>query len=95
MATPFPRQKGLPVLKLKEALCKFADRFEEIPWGAIGLYTYLDKIKVGLQQLMAGARKWNLKLLSRDDLIALSERAAKVTGIPLPEEASRILENLL
>jgi isopentenyl diphosphate isomerase/L-lactate dehydrogenase-like FMN-dependent dehydrogenase len=72
------------------------ERFKEVPWGAVGLYTYLDRIKVGLQQLMAGARKWKLNLLNRSDLVALSERASKVTGIPLPEEASNgVLESIL
>jgi len=72
------------------------ERFKEVPWGAVGLYTYMDRIKVGLQQLMAGARKWKLSLLDRSDLIALTERAAKVTGIPLPEEeADQVLEAFL
>jgi len=44
---------------------------------------------VGLQQLMAGCRKWKLDLLDRSDLVALTERAAKVTGLPLPEDADR------
>ena len=67
---------------------KFGKSFKDIPWDAIGLYTYLnDRIKVGLMQLMAGARKWRLDLLNRNDLIALSERASKTTGIPLPEVA--------
>ena len=61
----------------------------------MGLYTYIDKIKIGLQQLMAGARKWKLSLIDRGDLMALSERAAKVTGIPLPEEEGQVLEYLL
>lgn len=81
--------------ELKE---QFGERFKEIPWEAVGLYTYLsDRVGVGLQQLLAGARKWKLHLLERNDLMALSERAAKVTGIPLAEEAEqdaieRILE---
>jgi len=66
---------------------KFGERFKEIPWEAVGLYSYLERLKVGLQQLMAGARKWKLNLLDRSDLVSLSERAAKVTGIPLVEEA--------
>jgi len=69
--------------------------FKEVPWGAVGLYTYMDRIKVGLQQLMAGARKWKISLLDRSDLMALSERAAKVTGIPLPEEEDHVMESLL
>ena len=66
----------------------YGERFKGIPWEAVGLYTYLhDRIKVGLMQLMAGARKWKLDLIDRKDLIALTERAAKATGIPLVEEA--------
>jgi glutamate synthase domain-containing protein 2 len=73
--------------KLKE---KYGERFKEIPWEAIGLYTYLsERIKVGLMQLMAGARKWKLDLIDRNDLVTLSERAAKVTGIPLAEDAEQ------
>jgi glutamate synthase domain-containing protein 2 len=66
----------------------YGDRFNEIPWEAVGLYTYLnDRIKVGLMQLMAGTRKWKLDLLDRKDLVALTERASKTTEIPLVEEA--------
>jgi len=65
----------------------YGERFAKIPWEAVGLYTYLhDRIGVGLQQLMAGAGKWKLNLLSRGDLASLSVRAAKVTGIPLIED---------
>ena len=35
----------------------------------------------GLQQFMAGARKFNLDAISRNDLVALTEEAAKVSGI--------------
>ncbi len=67
---------------------KFKDKFDQIPWEAVGLYSYLhERVGVGLQQLMAGARKWKLDLINRGDLMALTERAAKVTGIPMPEEA--------
>ncbi len=72
------------------------EKFKEVPWGAIGLYTYFDKIKVGLQQLMAGVRKWKIDLIDRSDLIALSERATKVTGIPLPEDVTNdVFESIL
>ncbi|MEM1581348.1 MAG: glutamate synthase-related protein [Candidatus Bathyarchaeia archaeon] len=71
------------------------ERFREVPWGAVGLYTYIDRIKVGLQQIMAGARKWKISLLDRSDLTALSERAAKATGIPLPEEENHLIESIL
>jgi hypothetical protein len=83
-------------VSVPELRTRLGEKFKELPWGAVGLYTYLDKIKVGLQQLMAGARKWKLNLLDRSDLVALSERASKATGIPLPEEAAdAILESIL
>jgi hypothetical protein len=69
---------------------KYGKRFTEIPLEAIGVYTYLtDRVGVGLKQLMAGARKWNLSLLDRNDLMSLSERAAKVTGIPTVDEVEK------
>jgi glutamate synthase domain-containing protein 2 len=69
---------------------KYGKQFSEIPVEAIGVYTYLtDRVGVGLKQLMAGARKWNLSLLDRNDLMSLSERAAKVTGIPTVDEVEK------
>jgi glutamate synthase domain-containing protein 2 len=69
---------------------KYGDRFGEIPLEAIGLYTYLtDRVGVGLKQMMAGARKWKLDLLDRNDLMSLSERATKVTGIPMADEVEK------
>ena len=69
---------------------KYGARFGEIPLEAIGLYTYLtDRVGVGLKQMMAGARKWKLDLLDRNDLMSLSERAAKVTGIPTADEVEK------
>ena len=59
----------------------------KVPWGALGLYGYMERIKVGLQQLLAGMRKFKLHLVSRKDLFALTERAARVTGIPLADES--------
>jgi glutamate synthase domain-containing protein 2 len=69
---------------------KYGKRFSEIPLEAIGVYTYLtDRVGVGLKQLMAGARKWKLDLLDRSDLMSLSERAARVTGIPTVDEVEK------
>lgn len=64
-----------------------ADAVKKMGWPGIGLYTYLhDRIGVGLQQLLAGSRKFKLDLIDRTDLAALSERASKVTGIPMLED---------
>lgn len=62
----------------------YGNDVKKIPIGAIGLYTYWhDRIGVGLQQLMAGSRKFNLSCISRNDIASISERAARVTGIPM------------
>jgi glutamate synthase domain-containing protein 2 len=58
------------------------DEIKNIPLGAIGIYSYSQKIRVGLQQLMAGARCFNIDSISRNDLMSLTEECAKVTGIP-------------
>ncbi len=76
---------------------KYGDEIKNIPLGAIGMYTFSQKIKTGLQQLMAGSRNFKISTLSRSDLIALTEEAAKVSGIPYVmeayrEEAEKVLE---
>ena len=43
---------------------------KRIPTGTIGMVTYFDRLNAGLQQLMAGARKFALKYISRNDLCA-------------------------
>jgi glutamate synthase domain-containing protein 2 len=53
-----------------------------IPLGAIGIFSYADKLKVGLQQLMAGARRFKVSTLDRKDLMSLTEECVRVTGIP-------------
>lgn len=72
------------------------DEMSRVPWGALGVYGYMERIKIGLQQLLAGMRKFKLNLASREDLFALTERAAKATGIPLPEDSeAEEMENIL
>ena len=72
--------------ELKE---KYGGRFGEIPLGAIGIYTYAQRFRTGLQQLMAGSRNFSLKTVSRNDVFALSEEAAKVSGLPYVMDAYR------
>jgi hypothetical protein len=58
------------------------EEFERLPAGALGLYTYYERLAQGLRQLMAGARKFSTAYLSRDDLATLTRDAAEVTGLP-------------
>ena len=72
--------------KLRE---KYGKDFDRVPAGAIGVYTYYDRLKAGLQQLMAGARKFKLSYIDRDDLIALTREAAEVSGVSFVMDADR------
>jgi glutamate synthase domain-containing protein 2 len=58
-----------------------SEAFATIPAGAIGLYTYYERLAQGLRQLMAGSRKFALEYITRDDIAALTEDAARVSGI--------------
>jgi glutamate synthase domain-containing protein 2 len=62
-------------------------QYGRIPAGAIGMYSYISRMTQGLQQFMAGARKFALKYIDRNDLFALTEEAAKVSGIPYVMDA--------
>ncbi len=57
------------------------ERVKELPTGAMGMYHYFRRLGQGLRQLMAGARKFALEYLTRDDLAALTREAAEVSGI--------------
>jgi hypothetical protein len=63
--------------------------FEKIPTGALGLYTYFERLAQGLRQLMAGSRKFSLEHVSRNDIAALTPEAAAVSGIPYILDADR------
>jgi len=62
------------------------EAMKEIPYGAIAMYTLSDKLKAGLQQLMAGARKFSVDKISRDDLASINRETEKETGIPFITE---------
>ncbi|MCX7715891.1 MAG: FMN-binding glutamate synthase family protein, partial [Endomicrobia bacterium] len=55
--------------------------------GAIAVYTLADKLKAGLQQLMAGVRKFSIPSISREDLFSANHETEEITGIPFITEA--------
>lgn len=73
----------------EELVDKYGNDIKDIPLGAIGIYSFVQKLKVGLQQLMAGSRNFRLNTISRKDLMSLTEEAAKVSGIPYLMDAYR------
>ena len=68
---------------------EYGKDYEKIPTSAIGLYTYYERLTTGLQQLMAGARKFRLDLVDRNDLVALTKEAAEISGISYVMDADR------
>lgn len=68
---------------------KFGDKFDSIPTGAIGLYTYIKRLEQGLRQIMCGSRKFALEYISRDDIAALTYKANRISSIPYIMECDR------
>jgi len=62
---------------------------QNIPLGAIGIFSYGNKLAVGLQQLMAGSRCFSTPAISRKELFSLTKECAEVTGIPYVMDAYR------
>ncbi|HQU31986.1 MAG: FMN-binding glutamate synthase family protein [Planctomycetia bacterium] len=74
----------------------FCSNGREVPPGALGVYSYYQRLSQGLQQLMCGSRKFGLKHLTRDDVVTLTREAAEVTGLKYIMDAdSEIAEQIL
>jgi len=76
---------------------RFGARFDELPAGAIGVYTYFKRLGQGLRQLMAGERKFTLDYVTRDDIASITKEAADISGIPFitdvdKDEVQKILK---
>ena len=74
------------------------EEFEKIPTGALGLYTYYERLAQGLRQLMCGSRKFTLEHITRDDIASLTHEAEEISGIKHiteldKEEVEDILKN--
>jgi len=54
----------------------------KIPYGAIAFWTLADKLTAGLQQLMAGARRFTVCQIARNDIAAANRETEAETGIP-------------
>jgi glutamate synthase domain-containing protein 2 len=81
----------LEIFVTASALCKAIGReaFEKLPAGALGVYTYYERLAQGLRQLMAGSRAFALEHIARDSLAALTPEAAAVSGIPYIMDVDR------
>ncbi len=59
-----------------------AEEMKNIPYGAIALWTLADKLAAGLQQLLAGVRKFSVSEISRQDIFSANRETERETGIP-------------
>lgn len=64
-----------------------ASEMKNIPFGAVAMCGLADKLAGGLQQFLAGARKFKLSAIERSDLIAANRETAELTGIPFMTDA--------
>lgn len=80
----FSKDKNPLSLSLNEAFVEYdkihrIHKGSEIPPSAVGVYTYFaSKLGIGLKQLLAGTRKFNLTLMNRQDIAYISQRAGEV-----------------
>ncbi len=70
---------------------------KNIPLGAVGIWCLVDKLGAGLQQLLAGVRKFELTSISRDDIASGNRETERETGIKfitdvMDETAKKILD---
>lgn len=68
---------------------RYGKKVKDIPLGSVAIYTFIDKLRTSLTQLMAGARSFRLDTLKRMDVVALTEEASKVSGISYIMDSQR------
>ncbi|NLC03324.1 MAG: FMN-binding glutamate synthase family protein, partial [Tissierellia bacterium] len=61
---------------------EYGDEVDSIPTGAIGVYSYINRISAGLRQLMALNRNFHIKHIDRSDIFPMTDLAAEVSGLP-------------
>jgi hypothetical protein len=74
-----------------------ADAMRDMPLGAVAFCTLMDKLGAGIQQFLAGMRRFAVTDLARHDLMAANRETARETGLDYAadadlEMATRILE---
>lgn len=70
---------------------------KDVPLGAVAMWSLVDKLSAGLQQLLAGARKFDLQEICRNDIAAGNRETERETNVPfitdvMDETAKKILD---
>ncbi|WP_462326935.1 glutamate synthase-related protein [Desulfobaculum sp.] len=74
------------------------EEMQNIPYGAVAMWGLVDKLSAGLQQLLAGSRKFALDEITRGDIASANRETERETGVPFitdvqDEMAKRILNS--
>jgi len=64
------------------------NEMKNVPLGAVAFWTLADKLAAGLQQLMAGTRKFTLKSITRSDIFSANRQTERETGVPFITDAA-------
>jgi len=80
---------------IRELKLIYGEEATDISTGAIGVYSYINRICTGLRQLMALNRKFSLEYINRNDIYPLTRLSSDVSGIPsLIESALEEIEKI-
>lgn len=73
----------------------YGDKAVDLPAGAIGVYSYLDRVATGVKQFMALNRVFNLSLIDRSDIYPLTKIAQEFSGLPsLNDNLEAVLKDI-
>ena len=56
----------------------YGDAANDFPTGAVGLFSYLERVSFGVRQFLALNRKFDLSYISRRDVIPLTHEAQEL-----------------
>ncbi len=59
----------------------YYDKAEDLPTGAVGVYSFINRTSAGVKQLLALNRKFDIKYIDRSDIFPLTDLAKEVTGL--------------
>lgn len=80
------------IRRLKEI---YGSDVNSISLGAIGVYSYINRVMTGLKQLMTLNRKFNLNEINRNDIIALTKEAGELSGISTAMDFKNRVKDIL
>lgn len=60
----------------------YGSKEQPVSTGAVGVYSYLERLNYGIKQLLILNRKFDIKEIAVGDVVPLTEEAARKSGLP-------------